>query len=394
MRTFFATLFLSALTALAGYYPTPQNPGAVQVVGIESRNGGLSYVSLDGVVVNVNSNDFSVVDGTLFSKGLANGGTYTVTNINLNPFFTANPAFFVTNSRVILASVPSFYKGIVGGGFDNDGGLSPPMIPTVQLSKDGGANWFNATATNVPVLVSLYSTSGHHSGATNLTVTAFVNATAQGQTNDVTGQVLLVSQTVDSRSVVNVTGAGQIAASAASQWSAYSAVSAVDLGGHNLKFNPTWSVTFTNTTLRYTAGGTDIFTLTPGTTTGTAPVINTITLTTTNVTLAITAPSTPTVQTCPDLAAHNWVTLSGQTVTSVGGSWYVSAPLPAGTNAFFRAYCSANAGSGIAYVNGILKLAASTNAPAITGTDAAIWNSNKVLYAVSSTKTNLLLDLR
>ena len=45
-------------------------------------------------------------------------------------------------------------------------------------------------------------------------------------------------------------------------------------------------------------------------------------------------------------------------------------------------------------VNGPIGIEVTTPAPVITGTDCVIWNSNKVLYGVSSTQTKLIVDLR
>ena len=396
MKTTLAILAL--LVAVAGYsqpFPAPpsvvfsskdtNNRISVLVPGPGNQKG--TYVTptladfFKDVVFSVSSNDFNVVDGTLYSKGLAGGGTYTVTNINLNPFFAANPAFYTTNNRVLLASVPSFYRGIINGGFDYDSGISPPSIPVVQISKDGGASWFNATSTNVPVLVSLYSTSGHHSGATNLTVTAFVNAEKQGTTNDVTGQTLLVSQTADSRSVVNVTGAGQIAATAASQWANSSAVATVNFGGHDLQASSEWRVTFTNSAVAWKYLGSDVLKLSGPILSNTPPAFLSISKAGTNMTFVIQSLQIPTVQWSPRLESPSWSDLPSQVANYVNSSWTVTGPAPAATNAFFRCYVSGLASAPATLtMNGIIK----GDGSGITFTNAA----GKKFSIVVNTSTN------
>lgn len=306
---------------------------------------------LSGMVFGVDTNGFSVINGTLYSRGLGVGGTYPALVTNLASLFSHFS--FVTNNRVILGTVPSVATaqllGVTSGTEGGGGPPTPVAQPALQFSTDGGSTWSSQTKIASPCLVSIYDPSGYPGAATGLVVTAYVNTSIVGGTNDLQNQSLWVTQTADARSVVNVSGAASIAAAAAANWSIYPATSAVNLGGNPLVLSPAWTAADSGGNLIYSANGTTFLTLTPPVVAGAKPIIQTITKTGTNLTFKLTAATVPTIQVSTNLSPATFANLSGQTNWQNGDFWFVSALCPQSDTAFFRAsVAGTNTAAGIA----------------------------------------------
>lgn len=308
--------------------------GTFDANGVFVASGQRPEDFLAGMVFNINTNDFTVINGELYSRGVGAGGTYVSLYTNL----TSVPgSFFTTNSRLILKAVPSFARANAVGGWENGGGITPPTFPTISISTDGGGSWINPTATNVPVLVSLYKNTGLAGGVSNVTVYSYVNSSVVGQTNDLTAQRTLVTQYSDLQSAVNVRGAGEIAAAAATLWANSPAVAAVNLAGHDLKVSESWNVVFTNSAVRFKFRGADVLTLTGAITTNDAPAFLSIAKIGTNLSFRIAGLSVPTVTYCTNIASPTWLSLPSQVAVEANGAWTVTAPVPTtAAQVFFR----------------------------------------------------------
>jgi len=281
----------------------------------------------NGVVFNLDTNSFSVIGGTVYSKGLLNGGTYPSLSTNLVNLF-ANFSF-ATNNRVIIGAVPSFKSIALSGGFSSVGGMTPPTYPSPQISIDGGLTWQTPTPVTVPALVSLYDGTGNRDGFTNVTVNSFVNPATQGQTNDLTGQVVYVSGATDGKSPVPLSQANAISASATTQWSRSPAVATVNLSGNGLVLSADWTLVSSNQSFVWRADGTDFAVMTPAVTAGQAPVFKHITVNQTNCTFQIFSMNVPTIQWAQLAPSYvGWTNLPSQSNYQSGGYWYVTAPTP------------------------------------------------------------------
>lgn len=367
--------------------------GQFDEFGVFTAQGVATSDYFSGMVYSVSTNDFRVVDGVLYASG--NGveaGSYQSFTTNLTAFFNANHSYFTTNSRLVVASVPSYFKATMVGPWADAPPLTPATLPTIELSTNGGSTWFRAEQTTVPAVVSIYKGDSLAGGLTNLTVFSYINPNAVGSTNDYRQQTTLVTQTSAGESAVNVTGAHVIGATEAAKWANYSAVASVNLAGKDLVASVDWLFSFTNSQMRLKYRGADMLTLTGPVTTNDPPVMLTISKAGTNLTLTVQALSTPTVQYRTNLSAGAWATLPGQSAVESGGAWTVTAPVPnvTATEMFFRAYVTGGQASpGIVTLGGALKITA-TARPAITGSDGVLWNSNKVLFWVTATTTNKL----
>ena len=299
---------------------TDPNTGAFVAQGVAPEDYFPNAVTLD-------TNSFSVIGGVVYSKGLLNGGTYPAMNTNLVSLFAHFS--FATNSRVILGAVPSYKSAAMAGGFSSMGGMTPPTYPKLEISTDGGASWVTPSPVTSPVLVSLYDGSGNVDGFTNVIVNAFVNPATQGQTNDLTGQVVYVSGAADGKSPVPMSQAQSIAASATTQWSRSSAVSTVNLAGNGLVFSADWSLVTSNQNLLLRADGSDLAQFTPAISSNAAPVLMHLTVNATNCTFQILSANVPTIQ-WAQLAPNcvGWTNLPAQSNYQSGGYWYVTAPTP------------------------------------------------------------------
>jgi len=317
------SILVGAVDAAGNFQAMPENPATL----------------LGGIVYGVDTNGFSVINGTLYSRGLGVGGTYPAMVTNLTSLF--QKFSFVTNNRVILGTVPSVASaqllGVTGGNESTNGPPAPIAMPGLQFSKDGGYTWLSPSQITVPCLVSIYDPSGYAGKATGAVVTAYVNTSIIGGTNDVQNCSLFVTQTGDARSVVNVGGAATIAASAAANWSIYPATAAVNLGGNPLVISPAWTAADSGGNLIYSANGTTFLTFTPPVVAGAKPVIQTITKTGTNLTFKVSAVTVPTIQVETNLMPSAFANMAGQTNWQSGGFWYVSALCPQSDTAFFRA---------------------------------------------------------
>jgi len=281
----------------------------------------------NGVVFNLDTNSFSVIGGTVYSKGLLNGGTYPSMNTNLVSLFAHFS--FATNSRVILGAVPSYKSASFSGGFSSMGGMTPPTYPKLEISLDGGSSWVTPTPTTSPVLVSLYDGSGNVDGFTNVVVNSFVNPATQGQTNDLTGQVVYVSGATDGKSPVPLSQANAISASATTQWSRSPAVSTVNLNGNGVVMSADWSLVTSNQNLVFRADGSDVATFTPAINSNAPPVLLSIAANRTNVTFKILSANVPTIQWSQFTSgATPWTNLPAQSNWQSGGYWFVAAPTP------------------------------------------------------------------
>ena len=83
------SILVGAVDAAGNFQAMPENPATL----------------LGGIVYGVDTNGFSVINGTLYSRGLGVGGTYPAMVTNLTSLF--QKFSFVTNNRVILGTVPS-----------------------------------------------------------------------------------------------------------------------------------------------------------------------------------------------------------------------------------------------------------------------------------------------
>ena len=280
-----------------------------------------------GIVVNLDSNSFSVINGTVYSKGLLDGGTFPSLSTNLVNLFAHFS--FATNTRVILGAVPSYKSAIVSGGFSSIGGMTPPTYPSVQISSDGGNTWVTPSPMTTPVLVSLYDGYGHADGYTNVIVNSFVNPNQIGATNDLTGQVIYVSGAANPNNPVPLNQANTIAASATTLWSQSAAVSTVNLNGNGVVMSADWSLVTSNQNLVFRADGSDVATFTPAITSNAPPVLLSIAANRTNVTFKILSANVPTIQWSQFTSgATPWTNLPAQSNWQSGGYWFVTAPTP------------------------------------------------------------------
>ncbi len=292
-----------------------------------------SYFS--GVAANLDTNSFAVINGTVYSKGSYGGGSVVLLQTNLVATFAAFS--FTNNTRLILGGFPSYTRGILTGLYSTASGANPPTQPQFQISTDAGNTWQQPTATNVPVLVSLYDASGNGDVVTNVTVYGYVAPEKVGNTNDFYGQVIFADMTSGAaREVVNRSGAASIAAAAASQWSGSPAVSSVNLNGFPLMFNTTWTAKGIGNGLDF--GG--VLTLAPAiTASGSNAYVAGLTVTATNLNFKVQSngTNTPTIFYVTNLTQTPWLTLTNTTNYTSGGFWFLTANKPASTQAFFKA---------------------------------------------------------
>ena len=306
------------------------------VVGVTDTNSGALISQpvqasdfFADVVHTLDTNSFSVINGVVYSKGLLNGGTFPALNTNLAGIFAHFS--FATNSRVIIAAVPSFKSASLAGGFSSQGGMTPPTYPSLQISTDGGATWQTGSPQTVPTLVSLYDASGNVDGFTNLIVNSFVNPSVIGGTNDLTSQTVLVTTTADGRSAVSVTTAGGIASSAAAQWATHPATADVNLNGFAIVHSSRFKTVTRTADLAIQADGADFETFTPAITGGAAPFINQISVVDkTNLIFKVSASESPGFRyliTAPT-AAVTWTNLTLTTNWQSGGYYFAGATMP------------------------------------------------------------------
>ena len=308
---------------------TDPNTGAFVAQGVAPEDYFPNVVTLD-------TNSFSVIGGVVYSKGLLNGGTFPALNTNLAGIFAHFS--FATNSRVIIAGVPSFKSASLVGAFSSQGGMMPPTYPSLQISTDGGATWQTGSPQTVPTLVSLYDASGNVDGFTNLIVNSFINPSVIGGTNDLTSQTVLVTTTADGRSAVNVGSANSIAANAVTLWAASPAVADVNLAGHGLVMNSVWENLTSGYNLIFRANGSDFATFTPAVVSGTAPSFVKLTKSGALLTFQLTAVDVPNIQYKTNLTVTGWTDLPSQTNSFASGFWFVTAPaITNAANCFFRA---------------------------------------------------------
>ena len=308
--------------------------GNFQSLGVSAQQ----YFS--SIVFGIDPNSFAVIGNTLYSKGLVNGGSYPsmVTN------WTA--AQFVSTNLVILGAIPSYYGASISG-LTNTAGIDITHAgnASVVVSADGGATW-KSNPTNAPCLVALSDMVGAMDSATNVTIYSYVNPAVLGQTNDTTDQILFVRTATDGRQPVTLSQANSIAASTPATWSQFPATSAVNFNGKAQVLDGTWTVTTSNGQLIWTANLVNVATITPGISSGSPPVTDSISVSGGNVTFQINASSAPSVYYVTNLTVTNYTIVPSQTNWQSGGFWFVSAPLPLTNNAVF--FKSATAGTNTA----------------------------------------------
>ena len=314
---------------------------------------------LSALLVEPDGRTVVVSNGILTALSVAPGGLVTLWDTNLNLTFSQQS--YLTNSRIVLGSVPSFFSARVSGvtsGAPPPSGPTPPITARidVQLSTDG-VTWFAATPMTEPVLVSLYDPSGYDDEATNLVVIGYANPQSVGSTNDFAGQYVRVDMnSTDERTVVNLAGAKAVAALEAAKWSQYPALATVNLNGQTLRYNTFWSsqpvpnFDGTLTALSWQQDGRDLMILHPRLqdSGGSNVFIVSYQLTATNIEFKMLSPSVataPTLQWSTNLVPP-WTTLSGTTNWYLGGFWYTRAPKPDPEMAFFKAFSSTNSVSG------------------------------------------------
>ena len=298
------------------------------------------------VIFNLDTNSFSVINGTVYSKGLVNGGTYP--SLTTNIYSLLHNYVYATNGavRIIVGTAPSF----VGAQFASDvnGTINPAAaslypapysVWAVQWSGDGGNTWNSSLQqSTTPVLISVYAGFIQPALATNLTVTSYVNPSTVGGTNDLTAQTVLVTTTKDARSAVNVGSANSIAANAVTLWAASPAVADVNLAGHGLVMNSVWENLTSGYNLIFRANGSDFATFTPAVVSGTAPSFVKLTKSGALLTFQLTAVDVPNIQYKTNLTVTGWTDLPSQTNSFASGFWFVTAPaITNAANCFFRA---------------------------------------------------------
>ncbi len=285
------------------------------------------------IVYNIDPNSFTVIGGTLYSKGLANGGFYAsmVTNYP--------PDTFATNTTMLLGAVPSYFGYDVYLQTTATGMTLPQGGAYVMASSDGGATWFSHP-TNVPCLVELMDSTGRNDYSTNVVIYSYVNPSQVGSTNDYSTSTIFVAPATDNRSPVTLSQAGTIAAAAVPGWANSPAVATVNLAGKSLVLDNVWNVTTKNGQMIWTANVGTFATFTPGITAGARSVINSISLSGTNLTFQVTAATVPTMQYVTNMTSTSWTTLPDQTNWQSGGFWWVMAPTDPTQNRFFRSVTS------------------------------------------------------
>ena len=298
---------------------------------------------LNGMIFNVDSNSFAVINGTIYSKGLANGGSYVslVTNYT-SAVFAATNVFYV-------GIVPSYFGYSLQGDYQTHAAGTIPPFPaysTVLVSADGGATW-TGNFTNVPCIVEITNAVGVNDNCSNLVIYSYVNPAQVNATNDYTTAVLYVNSAADSRSPVTLAQAQAMAAASsvagAAAWANYPATSAVNFNGKPVSFNGTWTIIESNQTLIVQANLRNLLTITPGGSAGQPSIINTLSIVGTNLTFNISASSVPTIYYNTNLTVTNgWAVLPAQTNWVSGGYWLVSAPEITPGICFFK---SATAGT-------------------------------------------------
>jgi hypothetical protein len=292
---------------------------------------------LSPIVYTLDTNGFSSINGTIYNKAVIGGGAVVILQTNLTWIPTS---YFQTNTRVIICSVPSLKTAQLQSPFANSGTMAPPSNPVLQMSSDAGATWQNVAPTTTPVLLSLYDPNPMQTaGAAGLTVTSWINVAAVGSTNDFAGTTVLLDQSANGRSAVNVAGANTIGAQQAALWSQYPATAPVTLNGNPLNMG-VWQFSTVSNALVVSASGQTIFTLTSGSASGTLPLIQTLTLSGSNAVFKLTSPNVPTIQVETNLSPSTWSTLANQSNWQSGGFWYVAGAVNPSTNCFFRAYCA------------------------------------------------------
>ncbi len=381
-------LVLSSIAA-----PSNVPPGAVIVV---TNGGALTWTT------NAGGGVLSVTNYSVSIQSLVDSGTYVSLNTNV---YTQFPFFsFALTNRMLLGTVPSFAGATITGFTEaTNGGLTFPNND-VQFSTDG-TNWLGSqNVSYIPVFVSLYDGNGLADTFSNVSVLSFASTNLLGTTNDFTGQITLVTQINDPRSVVTVQGANAIGASQSALWSAYPAVSSVNAAGNGIALNGIWSVTTPSNRIAINNFGMPLLMASPIAVTNAPPTISLISVTT-NIVLEVNSQTPPSAQYATNLYNATWFALPSAVLTFSGGNYYITAPLVAGvTNIYFRAVSSGGASAATLSalcsfaVSGTLtasnSIVIATNAfalppPALAGA-GILWNSNNALYWVTSSHTNYL----
>lgn len=335
-----------------------------------------------GVAATLDTNSFALINGTVYSKGSYGGGSVVLLQTNLLAAFATFS--FATNSRLVLGGFPSYTRGTLNGLYSTASGANPPTQPNFQISTDAGNTWFQPTATNVPVIVSLYDASGNADVVTNVTIYGYVAPEKVGNTNDFYGQVIFADMTTGAaREIVNRAGAQSIAAAAASLWSGSPAQSTVNLNGFPLMFNTTWTAKGIGNALDF--GG--VLNLAPAiTASGSNAYIAGLTVTATNLNFKIQSngTNTPTVFYITNLTQTPWLTLSASTNYTSGGFWFVTAAKPSSQQAFFKATATVTTNVATATVAGNLVVSGT-----ISGQMAGGITTN-LQFTFGTTRTNTL----
>lgn len=293
----------------------------------------------------------TITNTTLSTPASIPGGLVVLTNLDLTPYFTNAvagtniPVFSVTN-RLIIGTVPSFYSAIISG-FVPISPMNPSGTMNVEVSTDGGATWsgtgYNGVTFNQTVLVSIYDGGGGDDTATNLLIYGFERPTYAGITNDYRNQIFKVDDPSvgDPREAANVETASSVATQVRAYWSNDKAKSDVNLDLHDLIFGPVFREHVESGVWQLKANNLPLISVTPGSSAGTPPDIESIAINGTNLLFSVLTTESPKIQYKINLSDALWTDLPSQTSWYSNSLWWVSAPAPndvTSTNAYFRAY--------------------------------------------------------
>ena len=310
--------------------------------GVLVTNGALVWVGTNtsglastNLLLTADQSGFYTNNGTLYNRGVLLGGTYLALSTN---YTTAQ---FTNTALLVLGALPSYASSSFTTYTTNTGIPDLTDSATVVVSADGGTTW-KTDPTNTPVIVAIQSITNTAYASSNVLIYSYLNNSTIGVTNDLTDRVVKVATAVDPASPVTLLQLQTSAASDANNWATFPATATPNLNGKGLAWNGTWKTRTSNNVFIASANLADILTITSGSSSnGVAPVLNSITVVGTNVTLQISVASVPTAQYNTNLTNTNgWTLLANQTNYQSLGYWYIQAPLPNTTNAFFRVYVS------------------------------------------------------
>ena len=301
----------------------PVTPWGLSNAGFASTNN----------LFTVDPNGFTTNGNVLGNRGVLLGGTYLAMSTN---YTTAQ---FTNTALLVLGALPSYASSSFTTYTTNTSLPDLSDSATVVVSADGGTTW-GTDPTNTAVLVAIQSITNTAFASSNILIYSYLNNFPVNTTNDLSDRTLLVAPAVNASSPVTYSQAVSMNATAANNWSTFPATVRANLNGKGLKFNGTWDEFTSNNVWTLTANQTPVATITSGSSSNSVtPSILGIAISGTNVLLQVSAASVPTAQYNTDLKNTNgWTLLANQTNWQSVGYWYIQAPQPNSTNAFFRVY--------------------------------------------------------